>query len=540
MLATQDAITMENAPGKENEFANGVADATEQVASEAVLLSSQTGEQDLTLDPQDWPSFRRLAHRALDALLDFQENARDKPVWQSVNSRAESLFAQDAPHRGVGAEQVVGEMLEHVAPFPTGNFHPRFWGWVCGTGTPTGMLAEMIAAGTNTPAGTFNDAATRVENQVVRWMRQLFSFPDGSTGLLTSGGSVANVIGLAVARDVGLGEGTDDVTRWGLAAQGGQPVFYASAEVHSSIVKAAQTLGLGRDSLRKIAVDDAYRLRLDLLERQIHEDRAAGLTPFAVVGNAGSVNTGSIDDLEAIAAIAKRERLWFHVDGAIGALAMMAPSLEPMLRGIEQADSLAFDFHKWLYVPYEAGCVLVRDGDAHRRSFAATASYLAAPPRGIAAEPDSTNGRGPQLSRGFKALKVWAQIREHGLDRLGQQMEQNVAHIRHLEKRVEAWPDLELLAPVALNILCFRYRPYRAEEEHWNAINQEILMRLQEDGIAAPSSTVLDGRFALRVANTNQRTRREDFDLLARETVRIGREVEASWMASQTASEDHG
>lgn len=495
--------------------------------------SKPAAGDDLTLDPQDWPTFRRLAHRTLDALLDFQQNARDRPVWQPVGDRAEALFSEAAPRRGLGAEHVVGEMLGQVAPFPTGNFHPRFWGWVCGTGTPTGMLAEMIASGTNTPAGTFNDAATRVESQVIRWMRELFAFPDGSSGILTSGGSMANLIGLAVARDQVLGQDAGDVPRWGLAAQGGLPVFYASSEVHSSVVKAAQTLGLGRDSLRKIPVDDNFRLRIDLLEQQIRQDRDAGLTPFAVVGNAGSVNTGSIDDLESIARIARREGLWFHVDGAIGALSVMSPSLASLFRGIEQADSLAFDFHKWLYVPYEAGCVLVRDGRAHRRSFAASASYLAAPPRGIAAEADSTNGRGPQLSRGFKALKVWAQIREHGLDRLGRQMEQNVAHIRHLEKRVEAWPDLEVLAPVALNILCYRYRPFRAGEEHWNEINQEILMRLQEEGIAAPSSTVLDGRFALRVANTNQRSRREDFDLLARETVRIGREVESHVLASQ-------
>ncbi|MEM8998466.1 MAG: pyridoxal-dependent decarboxylase, partial [Acidobacteriota bacterium] len=411
-----------------------------------------------------------------------------------------------------------------VAPYPTGNFHPRFWGWVCGTGTPTGMLAEMIAAGINTTSGTFNDAATRIESQVIRWMRDVFDFPDTSSGLVTSGGSVANLVGLAVARDKSLGH---DVPKWGLAAHGGQPVFYASTEVHSSVIKSAQTLGLGRDALRLIPVDSDYRIKVETLSAQIATDRRAGLTPFAIVGNAGSVNTGSIDDLEGLAELARREGLWFHVDGAIGALACLSPVLKPRLQGIELADSIAFDFHKWLYVPYEAGCVLIRDGEAHRRSFSVSASYLDPPPRGIAAEPDSTNQRGPQLSRGFKALKVWAQIREHGLDTLGRLMAQNVEQVVEAARKIDDHPDLELWAPTALNIACFRYRPSAAPKSAWNTINREVLMRLQEQGIAAPSSTSLGGHFVLRIANTNQRSQRRDFEILIRETVRLGRAVEA-------------
>ncbi|MEO1082678.1 MAG: pyridoxal-dependent decarboxylase [Acidobacteriota bacterium] len=458
-------------------------------------------------------------------MLDFQQGARQKPVWRRIEADAERLFEEKAPRRGLGAQAVVESMLAAVAPYPTGNFHPRFWGWVCGTGTPTGMLAEMIAAATNTPSGTFNDAATRVESQVLRWMRDLFAFPEAASGLVTSGGSVANLVALAVARDKTLG---DDVPKWGLAAHGGQPVFYASSEVHSSVIKSAQTLGLGRDALRLIPVNSKYRIDIDLLAEQISADRRSGLTPFAVVGNAGSVNTGSIDDLKALAEIAQREDLWFHVDGAIGALARMSPVLGPRFQGIELADSIAFDFHKWLYVPYEAGCVLIRDGDAHRRSFTVSASYLDPPPRGIAAEPDSANQRGPQLSRGFKALKVWAQIREHGLDTLGRLMEQNVNHVVEAAQEIEAHPELELLAPVALNIACFRYRPGKAPKSAWNTINREVLMRLQEQGVAAPSSTSLGGHFVLRIANTNQRSQRRDFDLLIRETVRLGREVESA------------
>lgn len=479
-------------------------------------------DADLTLDPADWPAFRRQAHRALDWALDYQQTVHERPAWRPVPAASEELLRQPAPRRGLGATAVVGDMLEHVLAYPAGHGHPRFWGWVAGTGTPIGMIADMLAAGVNATAGMFNDAPTQVERQLLDWMRELFAFPDGASGVVTSGASVANIIGLAVGRDAVLG---DRVRSRGLATLGRSPAVYASTEVHSSVDKAVQLLGLGHESLRKVPVGGDYRLRVDDLEAMLAADRRAGRAPFAVIASAGTVNTGAIDDLEAIAEVARREGLWFHVDGAIGALAALSPSLRPLLRGIERADSLAFDFHKWLYAPYEAGCVLVRDGERHRRSFSVAASYLEPPPRGVGANPDSSNLRGPQLSRGFKALKVWAQIRAYGLDRLARQLEQNVAHVRQLARRIETEPRLELAAPVSLNIVCFRYRP-AAGEANADAVNRELLMRLQESGVAVPSGTVLDGRFALRVANTNQRSRRSDFDLLVRESVRLGREIE--------------
>ena len=498
---------------------------SQTATSTTILTAPVEPSNDLTLDPQDWPAFRRLAHRTLDRVLDQQQNATQGPTWQPMPTTSRDFLTGAAPQDGVGSEQTVEEMLQHVAPYPSGNIHPRFWGWVCGTGTPTGVLAELIVAGMNSGAGTFNDATTRVEEQVLGWMRDLFEFPSGASGVLTSGGSVANLIGLAVGRDAVLG---DEVRRLGLAGGEGRPVFYASRQVHSSVDKAAMLLGLGSESLQKIEVDDEHRISIPALEAQIEVDRNAGRRPFAIVANAGTVNIGAVDDLEALAEIAEHHGLWLHVDGAIGAVAMMAPSLKPLLKGIEKADSIAFDFHKWLYVPYEAGCVLVRDGEAHRQSFTVAASYLTPPERGVGAETDPANIRGPQLSRGFKALKVWAQIREHGLDGLGRLMEQNVEHVRHLRRLIDQEPELELLAHGSLNILCFRYRPPGASEELCNRLNRELLMRIQEEGIAVPSSTVLDGRFAIRVANSNQRTRRSDFDLLVRECVRLGREIAGS------------
>lgn len=478
----------------------------------------------LTLDPADWEDARRAAHRALDAVIDRQEAIRDQAVWRPVPPATEELLAGDAPRAGTDFARVVDDMVRHIAPYPAGHAHPRFWGWVCGTGTPIGMVADMIAAGVNASSGVFNDAPSRVEAQVVRWMRDLMGLPDRATGLLTSGGSIANLIGLAVARDNQL---DGDVVTAGLAGSRTVPVVYASEQVHSSVDKAMQLLGLGRDNLRRIAVDADYRLDPRALEAAIAADRAASRAPVAIVATAGTVNTGAIDDLDRLATIAERERLWLHVDGAIGALAVMSPRLRPRLSGLERADSIAFDFHKWLYVPYEAGCVLVRDGDKHRRSFTAAASYLEPPARGIGARPGSTNELGPQLSRGFKALKVWAQIREHGLDKLGQMMEQNVDHIGYLARLIDAHDELQRLAPAPLNIACFRYVAAGAGEAELDAINAELLMQLHETGIAAPSGTRLGGRFALRVANTNQRSRPDDFDLLVRESVRLGRLIAA-------------
>ncbi|MEN8375147.1 MAG: pyridoxal-dependent decarboxylase [Gemmatimonadota bacterium] len=476
-----------------------------------------------TLDPQDWEGFRTLAHRTLDRMIDLQRDIRDEPVWRQVPDDVERRFQEAAPVDGAPIEEVLRDVAQLVVPYPTGNLHPRFWGWVGGTGSPTGMLGDLIAAGTNSVAGNFNDAAARVEEQVTRWMADAIGMPTGTTGLITSGGSVANLVGLAAARDAVAGF---DVPGRGVRAAPGQLALYASTEVHSSVTKAAQLLGIGRDGLRLIPTDAQYRIDTNLLSRTMREDRADGFVPIGIVGNAGTVNTGAIDDLDRLADIARDESVWLHVDGAFGAVAALSDNLRPLLRGLERADSVALDFHKWMYVPYEAGAVLVRDADALKRPFASDAAYLAPPPRGVGAQPDPANGRGPQLSRGFKALKVWMLIKEQGLAKYGRLVEQNVRDVRHLAALIDSHPDLDRVAPAPLNVVCFRYAPRGAAPDapldEWN---QEILMRLQERGIAVPSSTVLRGHFVLRVANVNHRTRAEDFDLLVRETLRIGREL---------------
>jgi len=272
------------------------------------------------------------------------------------------------------------------------------------------------------------------------------------------------------------------------------------------------------------------------LERALAEDRAAGLRPFCLIGHAGTVNSGAIDPLETLADLAAREGLWFHVDGAIGALAVLAPDLRPKLAGLSRADSVALDFHKWLYVQFEAGCVLVRNEASHRRAFSLTPEYLEHHgERGLAAGSRWPSEYGVQLTRSFRALKIWMSLREHGTEKYGRLISQNAAQARYLAGLVAASPDLELVAPVDLNIVCFRFNPGARgsggpagwDDESLNALNQEILLRLHESGVAAPSYTTLAGRYALRAAITNHRSRRADFDLLVREVVRLGHEVMA-------------
>jgi aromatic-L-amino-acid decarboxylase len=286
-------------------------------------------------------------------------------------------------------------------------------------------------------------------------------------------------------------------------------------------------LGLGSDAYRHIPVDAEFQIDLPALEAAIAADRAAGHYPFCVVGSAGTVNTGAFDDLEALADICRREGMWFHVDGAFGALAALSPALSGLVAGMERADSIAFDLHKWMYMPIEVGCALVRREEDHRRAFSLTPDYLAhGGERGLASGAHWFSDYGVQLSRGFRALKVWLSIKEHGIQKYGRLIQQNVDQARYLAGMVDAESQLERLAPAPLNIVCFRYWVDGLDETALNELNQELLIRLHESGAAVPSYTTLNGSYALRVAITNHRSRREDFELLVREVIRLGEELE--------------
>ncbi len=475
-----------------------------------------------TLDPTDWEAMRALAHRMVDDAVDYIATVRERPVWQPVSAEVAERLQQPAPHEPQGAEAAYDDFVQNVLPYPMGTTHPRFWAWYMGNGTVLGALADFWAAIMNSNMGGGNHGAVLVEQQVINWMKEALHFPVDASGLLVSGGSMANLVALTVARNVKAGY---DVRAEGVAASQQPLVFYASTEVHSCNQKAVELLGLGSQGLHKIPVLADYRIDLAALEAAIGDDRVAGKKPICIIASAGTVNTGAIDDLNALADLCEREGLWFHVDGAIGAIAVLAESVRGLLDGIERADSVALDLHKWMHVPFEAGCVVVRDRAAHRNTFALTPEYLEPEARGLAGSSFWYSDYGLQLSRGFRALKVWMSIKEHGLDRFGRMIDRNVAQAHYLAGLIEAEPQLELMAPVELDIVCFRHRFEGADNAVLNARNKEILLRLQERGIAAPSSTTLRGQYCIRVAISNHRSTNEDFDVLVAAVLEIGSEV---------------
>jgi aromatic-L-amino-acid decarboxylase len=387
-----------------------------------------------------------------------------------------------------------------------------------GNGTVSGAFAEMLAGAMNSSVSIFDDGPSLVEAQVIRWLTSLMGLPEGASGLLVSGGSMANIVALAAARNLRAGY---DVRQLGVRGGTGPLTLYASRETHNSVTKAAELLGLGRDGVHLVPVDPRFRIDVRALAAAIASDRAEGRLPFCVVANAGTVNTGATDDLHAIARLCAREGLWMHVDGAFGALARLSPETSGLVDGIERADSIAFDLHKWGYLPYEVGCTLVRDGARHRQAFALSASYLAAGAGGLLSPDHRFSDLGLQLSRGFRALKVWMAFKEHGVATFGRLIAQNVEQARRLAERVEQEPDLQLMAPAPLNVVCFRYTGAVPEEQR-DGVNEHILLELQKSGFAAPSATRIGGRLCLRVANTNHRSRAADFEALVDEVLRLG------------------
>jgi aromatic-L-amino-acid/L-tryptophan decarboxylase len=481
-----------------------------------------------TLDPADWAPFRTQAHRMLDDALDYIEHIRDRPVWQPIPAEVRDRFHDPLPHSPSALDAIHSQFLNDILPWATGNTHPGFMGWVHGAGTPVGMLAEMLAACLNANLGGRDHIPIEVERQITRWMQSVFGFPESASGLFVTGASMANLIGVLIARDVALGF---EVRCTGVAESSRRLTAYASAAVHSCVARAMDFCGLGSDALRLIP-----GMNPAALEKAIAEDRHAGFTPFLLVGTAGSVDTGAIDDLNALADLSRREHLWFHIDGACGALAVLAPDLAPLMRGIERADSLAFDFHKWGQVPYDAGFILVRDGVLHRKAFAMSAAYLRREQSGLAGGPPWPCDFGPDLSRGFRALKTWFTLKVYGTDALGAAISQTCRLARYLESRIKETPELELLAPVALNIVCFRYRAELEENrDDAHRINARIVVDLQEAGAVAPSTTVIDGRLAIRAAIVNHRTSRAEIDTLVVKVIEAGRAVEHSAKKSRQA-----
>jgi len=483
-------------------------------------LMADERRREETLDPENWDELKALGHKMVDDMVDHIASVRGRPPAMPINEQMAASFMKPLPMKPEGLEKAYGDFKTGVMDTHMGlNTHPRFWGWVVGTGTAQGALAEMLATGINfnMPGGPF--APVLMETQVLEWFKGVFGFPKGASGLLVGGGSEANLLGIAVARNTKAGF---DIRKLGQAAAPRRMVLYGSSETHVCIDKAVQLLGLGEESFRKIPVDDAFRVRVDLLEAAIKKDRAEGLQPFCVIGNAGTTNTGSFDDLEALADVCEREGLWFHVDGAFGAWAKIAEGVAPLVEGMDRADSLAFDLHKWMYMPFDVACTLVRREEDHFKTFAEHPDYF-----GDAKGMKMRTDYGLQVSRYFRSLKVWMGLKEHGLNKFSRLVQQNCDQAQYLAGLIRATPELELMAPVASNVVCFRLRVPGLPDEALNELNSKLPMMLMGMGVAMISDTKLNGRTVLRVCVVNHRSRREDFDLL------VGKMREAGAMMLQ-------
>lgn len=480
-----------------------------------------------SLDPKDWSHARKQAHIWLDHAVDHIEGlaqqasptkvvGQERPVWRRRPADW-PLRESTLPKGPQTLESILDEYLQQIEPYTLHNSHPGFMGWVQGGGTFAGMLAELMAGSLNANAGGRDHAPVEIEKRIVEWMRELFHFPESASGLFLTGSSMANFLAILIARNECL-ERTNRST--GLLASGKQLTAYVSQSAHRCVAQGMDMAGIGSKWLRKISVDDQHRIQIDELRAAIEEDLRIGLGPSAIVGCAGTVDIGAIDNLRELSRIAQEYGLWFHIDGAFGALGMMSSTVAKKLDGIELADSIAFDFHKWGQVPYDAGFLLVRDGKKQLASFENPADYLSRDERAMSAGHPWPCDLGPDLSRGFRALKTWVTLKAYGTEGIGGVIDGSCELAKDLAKRIEEHPELELLSPVPLNIVCFRYRC-----EDSDKVNSDIVAAIQNEGQIAPSSTSIHGQFAIRAALFNHRTTQNEVELLVEQVVRFGREL---------------
>ena len=467
--------------------------------------------------------FRSIGHDLVDRIADFLGTLPQRPVAPDTTPhalRAKFGASDGLPDSGADPATIVREAADLVFDNSTFNGHPRFFGYITSSASPIGALADLLAASVNPNCGAWglSPIATEIERQCIRWIAELLAYPRDCGGILVSGGNMANMVCLiaAIRAQAGWNVRSEGIAKRRLAV-------YASSEVHTWLQKAVDICGLGIEAARSIPVNGSLAMDLDALKTQIAADRAAGWQPAVVVGTAGSVSTGAIDPLPELAALCAAESMWFHVDGAYGAPAVVLDDAPAALRALSLADSVAMDPHKWLYAPLEAGCALVRDADALRNAYSFHPPYYRF--EGDADDPPTNFYEwGPQNSRGFRALKVWLTMRQVGRDGYVRMIGDDIALARELHRRAADHPELEALTQ-DLSITTFRYVPpdFDASEEYLNELNTELLAQLQREGRVYLSNAVLGTRFALRACIVNFRTTAEDIGVLIEEAVRIGR-----------------
>lgn len=480
---------------------------------------------------------RRLGYRAVDMVVRHLTDLRRSRLGKiGTRARMRALLEEPPPLRANPPLAVLRRVGRQIMPYTLSPHHPRFFAFIPSGAAYPGVLADFLASGFNVFAGTWMEASgpAQVELSVVDWFRRWLGMPAAAGGLMLSGGSAANLHALVAARETLLSR----LPR----RQQQRAVIYASDQTHSSIARAARVLDFPAERLRRIDTDSAYRMRLDSLKAAIDRDRRRGLIPFCVVANAGSTNTGSVDPLPALARLCRRERLWLHADAAYGGFAVLTRRGHALLRGVGRADSVTLDPHKWLYAPFEAGCVLVRDRRLLRRAFAGHAEYL----QDIRARQEEINfyEYGTQLTRSFRALKVWMIVQTYGTRRLAAAIDRALDQARRAEAWLAGRPAFEILSPAALGIVCFRHlgngpRPGRepappprrglSGETPLRRLNEEIVRRVRERGRSFFTSTELRGRYALRLCILGHRTQwgdvRETLEEIDSTAARIVREV---------------
>jgi aromatic-L-amino-acid decarboxylase len=471
------------------------------------------------LDPSS-DEIREWKDSVTQFMIDYLGGLRDRPAYRHTSSREiRSGLDSKLPSKGTDFDSLLRVFRETIVPFSRQNAHPRMFGYVQSPGTPLGAFADLLASTLNANLTIWRSAPAPVELErlTIDWIRQILGFDPGAGGLFVSGGSMANLSALAAARQ------TKEHSL-------GRLRMYASSATHFSVTKAAALLRIGRENVQQVEVDERFRMRVDDLVAKITADLESGYAPFCVVANAGTVDTGAVDPLGEIREIANRFQLWMHVDGSYGAFATLAQSARKLFAGMEQADSIALDPHKWLYLPVDVGCVIYRDPEAARTAFAHEAEYT----RMFGEEADEAFvcwDYGPELSRRFRALKVWMLLKGVGLDRLSEAIESNLACARHLESMVRTSDDFEMVAPVELSIFCFRHVPAQLRNESPKAIdafNERLLVALQRDGSSYLSNATLNGRFALRGCVLNYRTTSHDMEILLDDLRRVARSLPTS------------
>lgn len=482
---------------------------------------SSPRQSSLDISPEE---LRELSSRVNELVLEYFSEVSDLPVFPQT-------FAGDTLEQVGATLPVAGEPIEDlvndcrtIIKRSRHNGHPRFFGYVASPATPAGAFADLIASALNSNVTSWRSGpgATEIERTVVRWLGSLIGYDEDARGLLTSGGSMANMTALLIAQRAKTGR---EAGRRGLWQSEAPMTIYASEQVHMSIPKAADMLGFGRDQVRLIECDDQFRLNVKHLRERIKTDIQAGAKPFCIVGSAGTTNTGAVDPLSEISDVAKEFGLWFHVDGAYGAPAALDESKRALFAGLERADSISLDPHKWLYVPLDCGCLLFRDETKARVAFGdEDADYIKVLEQD-ADESFAFWNYGPELSRRFRALKIWLTLRYYGARRIAAAITEDNVLAGYLAELVEQAEDFELLAKPQLSICCFRYLPPRVNEQEkeaeLNRLNEKIMYEVQRGGRAYLSSATIHGKFALRACITNFRTTRADIE----ETLQIIREA---------------